>query len=121
MNKPDQSDLPYSPLLIMAAGAATLFIELALIRYVPGQIRVLGYFTTYVLLAAFLGIGLGMLAAGRWPRVSMIAWPAAMMVFTAVGLANFGSILHVRGTQQDFLFLEYQTKGIQVPLFPFLT
>lgn len=47
---------------VVAAGAAALFVELALIRYVPGQVRVLGYFTNFVLLAAFLGFGVGIIA-----------------------------------------------------------
>src|SRR4029077_13995359 len=65
---------------VVAAGAATLFVELALIRYVPGQIRVLGYFTNFVLLAAFLGLGIGMIAAQRWPtaRVPSYLAPGAL-------------------------------------------
>ncbi len=42
---------------------AILFLELALIRFIPAYVRYLGYFTNFILLGAFLGIGLGCLVA----------------------------------------------------------
>ena len=42
-----------------------LFVELACIRWIPAYIRYLGYFTNFVLLGSFLGIGLGILQARR--------------------------------------------------------
>gem|GEM_PF-5796095 len=42
----------YGKFSLILGGCATLFVELALIHYIPGQIRVLGYFTNFVLLAA---------------------------------------------------------------------
>jgi hypothetical protein len=100
-------------------GAAALFVELALIRYVPGQVRVLGYFTNFVLLAAFLGFGLGMLAARRWPGLRAISYlaPAALMTF--VLLAAAGSLLNV-APSTEVLFLEYQQHRQTMPLYPFL-
>ena len=38
-----------------------LFFELALIRFIPAYVRYLGYFTNFILLGAFLGIGIGCL------------------------------------------------------------
>ena len=44
-----------------------LFLELALIRFLPSQVRMLSYFTNLVLLASFLGLGVGLLLArSRW-------------------------------------------------------
>lgn len=105
---------------VIAAGAATLFVELALIRYVPGQVRVLGYFTNFVLLAAFLGFSVGMIAARRWPaaRTPSYLAPAALMVF--VLLAAGGSLLNVLPSSAEFLFLGYQEARHSVPLYPFL-
>src|SRR6266571_3136198 len=34
-----------------------LFFELALIRYVPGHVRVFGFYLNFVLMATFLGMG----------------------------------------------------------------
>jgi hypothetical protein len=44
---------------------AMLFFELLCIRWVPSYVRYLSYFNNFILLASFLGIGLGMLAARR--------------------------------------------------------
>lgn len=48
-----------SPRQLTILGGLTLFIELALIRYLAGTIWNLGYFPNLVLLAAFLGMGIG--------------------------------------------------------------
>src|SRR5713101_2771334 len=44
---------------------AMLFFELLCIRWVTSYVRYLSYFTNFLLLASFLGIGLGMLSARR--------------------------------------------------------
>jgi SAM-dependent methyltransferase len=36
-----------------------LFLELALIRWIPGVIKIVGYYTNLVLISSFLGLGLG--------------------------------------------------------------
>ncbi len=60
-----------------------LFIELACIRWIPAYIRYLGYFTNFVLLGSFLGIGLGMLYARR--RFDLVTvFPAALAALVAV-------------------------------------
>lgn len=46
---------------LFALGFLTLFLELVLIRYLAGSIWNLGYFPNLVLLAVFLGMGLGFL------------------------------------------------------------
>ncbi|MGA1500831.1 MAG: spermidine synthase, partial [Ilumatobacteraceae bacterium] len=42
-----------------------LFVELALIRWLGGNVLYLAYFSNIVLLGSFLGIGLGFLLAKR--------------------------------------------------------
>ncbi|HXZ04750.1 MAG TPA: hypothetical protein VEH81_07940 [Ktedonobacteraceae bacterium] len=42
-----------------------LFFELFCIRWIPSYVRYLSYFNNFLLLASFLGIGLGMLSARR--------------------------------------------------------
>jgi hypothetical protein len=49
-----------------------LILETALIRWMPAYIRLLAYFSNFILLASFLGIGVGCLLAGR--RRNLIAW-----------------------------------------------
>lgn len=42
-----------------------LFLEMACIRWLPSQVRVLSYYTNIVLLAAFLGLGIGYILSAR--------------------------------------------------------
>ena len=53
-----------------------LFLETALIRWMPAYIRLLAYFSNFILLAAFLGIGAGCLLAGR--RAASERWTAKL-------------------------------------------
>jgi hypothetical protein len=47
---------------------AVLFFELICIRWIPAHIRFIGYFSNFILLASFLGIGVGILMSRRsWP------------------------------------------------------
>jgi hypothetical protein len=50
---------PY--LRLFLASFSILFLELALIRWIPAYLRLFGYFTNFVLLASLLGCGLGIL------------------------------------------------------------
>src|SRR6266508_594945 len=49
-----------------------LFLETALIRWMPAYVRLLAYFSNFILLASFLGIGVGCLLAAR--RRQLVAW-----------------------------------------------
>jgi hypothetical protein len=48
-----------SPTTLFALGFLTLFLELVLIRYLAGSVWNLGYFPNLVLLAVFVGMGVG--------------------------------------------------------------
>jgi spermidine synthase len=64
----------------------SLYFELTLIRWIPTQVRLLAYFTNFVLIAALLGLGVGMLLAGRrWPLEQY--FPLALLVLTLVVVA----------------------------------
>jgi hypothetical protein len=43
----------------------TLYLELALIRFTASEVLYLGYFSNFMLISVFLGIGLGFLAARK--------------------------------------------------------
>src|SRR3954468_12548479 len=49
-----------------------LFLETALIRWLPAYVRLLAYFSNFILLASFLGIGVGCLLARR--RRNLFVW-----------------------------------------------
>jgi SAM-dependent methyltransferase len=59
-----------------------LFVELGLIRWLGSNIVYLSYFSNFVLLGSFLGIGVGFLRAGA--RTNLFAWtPVALAVLVA--------------------------------------
>jgi SAM-dependent methyltransferase len=73
------------------SGFLALFLELSLIRWVPAQVRVLAYFTNFVLLGAFLGLGVGLLLRAK-ERVAA-AFPLVLFLtvnaFAWMRSANF--------------------------------
>ncbi|MFC9693858.1 spermidine synthase [Kribbella sp. NPDC056951] len=54
---------------LVAASALMLFTELALIRWTGSNVVHLSYFSNFVLLGSFLGIGIGILRSGRAKRL----------------------------------------------------
>ena len=68
------------------ASFVMLFAELALIRWVSAYQIYVAYFTNFILLASFLGIGVGFLG-GRASRFSMRWAPVSLAAFTAAVFA----------------------------------
>src|SRR5947199_8496961 len=64
-----------------------LFFELLCIRWIPSYVRYLSYFNNFILLASFLGIGLGMLAARR-QRFWFPPFPLLLLLLTIVVAVN---------------------------------
>src|SRR5215470_17682498 len=54
---------------LVSASALMLFTELALIRWTGSNVVHLSYFSNFVLLGSFLGIGIGILRSGRAKRL----------------------------------------------------
>ena len=80
---------------LVAASFSMLLAELALIRWAAAHVVYLAYFTNFVLLASFLGIGLGFLRpqrAGRWVRWAPLA---------IAGVAGFILVFPVQVAQVD--------------------
>src|SRR5918912_990690 len=77
-----------------------LFVELVCIRWIPAYIRYLGYFTNFVLLGSFLGIGLGILQARR--RLDLQTFfPLALAVLVWV-VSTFKLQLTINSRQEVF-------------------
>src|SRR5947208_7544181 len=72
---------------IFLVSFSMLFFELLCIRWVPSYVRYLSYFNNFILLASFLGIGLGMLAARR-QRFWFPAFPLLLLLLTIVVAVN---------------------------------
>jgi SAM-dependent methyltransferase len=98
---------------IFLASFLVLFLEVALIRWMPAYIRLLAYFSNFILLASFLGIGVGCLLAPA--RARLYAWfPLLQAIVIAavyffrleVSVPTTGSIYFSSGTTAPVVVVE---------------
>ena len=62
-------------LRLVLVSATVLFTELLLIRWIPANIRYVGFFPNFLLIASFLGIGVGILLGRRFSKVAVSPFP----------------------------------------------
>ena len=100
-------------LRIFCASFLVLFLEIALIRWLPANIRLLSFFSNFILLASFLGIGLGCLLAGA--RARLFAYAPFILLAIVIGTVAFrlevnvvatGAIYFTSGTNEDVFQIE---------------
>jgi SAM-dependent methyltransferase len=83
---------------LVAFAAASLYLELAIIRFTAAQVIYLGYFSNFVLLSAFVGLGTGFTAAGRKTELLRALPYLLLFLASAVLVAVFDvSFLRNRG------------------------
>src|SRR5476651_279989 len=80
---------------LAAVTFAILVLELAMIRWLTTQIRVAAYFANLVMLAAFLGMGLGVGLARHSARLARWSLPALAAVCVLLALAAPLGLVHV--------------------------
>jgi SAM-dependent methyltransferase len=90
-----------------------LFLEIALIRWMPAYIRLLAYFSNFILLAAFLGCGVGCLLAGRrrnlfllFPAIQLLVIVAVDRLRLEVAIPSSTSIYFSSGTPDKVVAVE---------------
>ena len=95
------------------ASFLVLFLEITLIRWMPAYIRLLSYFSNFILLASFLGIGLGCLLAPartrlfKWfPLLQAIVIGAVRYFRLELTIPTAGSIYFSSGTSQKVVLVE---------------
>jgi predicted membrane-bound spermidine synthase len=95
------------------ASFLVLFLEVALIRWMPAYIRLLAYFSNFILLASFLGIGVGCLLAPA--RARLFLWFPALTAAVVAAVYSFrlevsvptaGSIYFSSGTDEQVVLVE---------------
>ncbi|MEO6349478.1 MAG: spermidine synthase [Candidatus Limnocylindrales bacterium] len=99
---------------------AILFVELMLIRWIPANVKYIGFFSNFLLIASFLGIGLGILLGRRGgnPRLSPFAF-----LLAAVVAFVYGNQLNVQVDSQNELFFglaENQAADLNFLVLPFV-
>jgi hypothetical protein len=65
-----------------------LVLELASIRWIGSQIRVFAYFANLVLMAVFLGMGLGVALGRRYPHLFEWVFPALLVLAAVLALSK---------------------------------
>jgi SAM-dependent methyltransferase len=93
---------------LLLSSALMLFLELALIRWTASNIIHLGYFSNFVLLGSFLGVGIGFLRTSRTERAPLY-FPAALALLVAAVL-TFPVSVDRRGSDLIF-FTSLATTG----------
>jgi spermidine synthase len=98
---------------VFLASFLVLFLEVALIRWMPSYIRLLSYFSNFILLSSFLGIGIGcLLAPARrrlfawFPLLQAIVVLAVYFSRLEVGVETPGSIYFTSGTAENLVVVE---------------
>lgn len=72
-----------------------LALELALIRWTSGQIRVFAYFNNLLLIGAFLGMGLGVALGRRYSGLIHGTLPALLLASMPLAFAEYLNITHM--------------------------
>jgi hypothetical protein len=132
---------PHSPALrLFLTATSILFVELLLIRWIPANVIYVGFFRNFLLMASFLGIGMGILW-GRDPAripispsgplpLSLVLLVTQVRVAIYLGSPDeiFFGLRESTGADINFLILPsivilttFIMAGLAVPLGPLLT
>src|SRR3954471_14042717 len=86
--------------LVLTSGTL-LFVELLLIRWIPAEVRYIGFFSNFLLMASFLGIGIGILLGRRRELNTIVIFPVILL---AVVWLITSLELNVQVSSRDELF-----------------
>lgn len=90
-----------------------LFLELTLIRYIPANIRLVGYFTNLILLASFLGMGIGILLSSR--KINLINFfPITLLILVALPVLFKADTVIISPQELFFQKLEVPNEGVKM-------
>jgi hypothetical protein len=102
-----RAQLPSVPFLarpairLLLTSAVLLFVELLLIRWIPANVKYIGFFSNFVLMASFLGIGIGILLGPRARRLPTSPFPVLLLALVVLVL---GAQLNVKVPAGDEIF-----------------
>ncbi len=89
--------------LVLTSGTL-LFVELVLIRWIPANVTYIGFFSNFLLMASFLGIGAGILLGRRFADIAWSPFPG--LLFAVVGLILGAKLdVQLRATNEIFFGL----------------
>ena len=96
---------------LVLTSATILFVELLLIRWIPANVKYVGFFSNFVLIASFLGIGLGIILGRRGvrPAVSPFA-PLLLATALLITVAQL-NVRVVDGPNELFFGFQHSTSA----------
>ena len=97
------------PVRLVLASTLMLFLELSLIRWSGAQVVHLSYFSNFILLGSFLGIGLGFLRANRSKRRQPFYSIVALLAY--VGFLSTFPVAVNRDQESVIYFTSLSTSG----------
>lgn len=98
---------------IVLFAAASLYFELAFIRFASAEVLYLGYFSNFLLISAFVGLGLGFLSAKG--RVELLAYMPSAMVFLCAFVLLAGFDVSFLGNHFGLFFFGSGRRGGGLP------
>ena len=101
-----------SPLRLIALSFLMLFVELALIRWVGANIVYLSYFSNFVLLGSFLGIGIGFLIGKS--RLNLFPLAPAALALLILYVLRFPVQINRAGNRLLFFTSIQKTTGLPI-------
>ena len=108
------------PVRLFLTAASLLFVELLLIRWIPANVIYVGYFRNFLLMASFLGIGVGILW-GRDPRRVPISPFGPLLLLLVLLVTQFDVSIELQSPDEIFFGLsDYQSADINFIVLPAL-
>ena len=100
--------------VLIIASFISLFLELSLIRWVPAHVFSVAFFSNVILIASFLGLGLGFLLSGKkWEMFRVFPW--FLLIFTIVILLLENIQITLPSNAETWIWSYYQGNRLYVP------
>lgn len=111
VQRPPISILAIAETRLLLTSATILFVELLLIRWIPANVKYVGFFSNFLLMASFLGIGLGIVLGRRGfrPIISPFA-PLLLGTALLVTVAQL-NVAVADGPNELFFGLQHSTSA----------
>jgi SAM-dependent methyltransferase len=81
---PAVASLSGAPVRLFLTSATILFVELLLIRWIPANVKYIAYFSNFILMSSFLGIGLGIVLGRRGVQLPASPFPILLLATTTL-------------------------------------
>lgn len=105
--------------LVLTSGTL-LFVELLLIRWIPSEVRFIGFFSNFLLMASFLGIGIGILLGRRHGAGALAIFPVLLLIVVTL-THRLELNVQIRSTDELFFGLaENDAADLNFLVLPFM-